>query len=193
MIFLLTILLFISIFVGGILLCFWSPVVFQFMKEGNSSDFLEKKNLEVLWTLLPFLILIIVGVYSLHLLYHTDVTSKQIIDKKKIKIIGHQWYWTYDYDLKTKDCRWPETKDHFVYDRYMLKDQDLILGRFRKLTVDKPLVIKINHVYNIRTTSRDVIHSFSIPNLGIKIDRVPGRLKETKFLSLNTGVFFWCM
>jgi len=57
------------------------------MKEGNSSDFLEKKNLEVLWTLLPFLILIIVGVYSLHLLYHTDVTSKQIIDKKRLRLL----------------------------------------------------------------------------------------------------------
>jgi len=77
-----------------------------------------------------------------------------------------------------------------AYDSYMIKTKDLKIGKFRKLEVDKPIVIHPWRLYTFITTSSDVIHSFSLPTLGIKLDSVPGRLKETKTLALLRGIYF---
>jgi len=160
-------------------------------KFGNSLDFLERKKLEIYWTLLPFLILIVIGVYSLKILYHADVASMYPPRRaKKIKIIGRQWYWRYNYFLKMEIAKRKFRSAILAYDSYMLNLESSNLKSFRKLEVDKPLVMQSWCLYKIITTSSDVIHSFSLPSLGLKLDSVPGRLKEIKTMLLQPGVYY---
>jgi len=189
--FLLYILIFISIFVGGVLLCFWVTIFFQNLNFGSSLDFLEKKKLEVFWTILPFIILIIIGYFSLTLLYHCDHGCFRPPRRgNKLKVVGRQWYWSYNYFIKMRIKRRHFRSKYLSYDSYLTKLKDLKLGSFRNLEVDKPLVLNLWTLYKIITTSSDVIHSFSIPVLGLKIDSVPGRLKEVKTMALITGTYF---
>jgi heme/copper-type cytochrome/quinol oxidase subunit 2 len=189
--FLLLNLIFISIFVGGVLVFFWRGVFFRSLKFGSSLDFLEKKKLEVFWTLFPFLILIVIGIYSLHILYHADVASIHPPRRgKKIKVIGRQWYWSYNYLLTMKLKRRKFRSATLNYNSYMINLKEIQNGNFRNLEVDKPLVMNLWSLYSIITTSSDVIHSFSLPTLGIKIDSVPGRLNEMKTMPLISGVYY---
>jgi len=189
--FLLFNLIFISIFVAGVLIFFWIGVLFSKFNFGSSLDFLEKKKLEVFWTLFPFLILIVIGIYSLHILYHSDVSSMHPPRRgNKLKVVGRQWYWSYKYFLSMKLRQRKFNSAILAYNSYMINLDEIQNGNFRKLEVDKPLVMNLWCLYKIITTSSDVIHSFSLPTLGVKLDYVPGRLKEIKTMALNPGVYY---
>jgi len=121
--------------------------------------------LEVVWTMIPVVILIIIGIPSLKLLFFME---KDQDAKMTVKAIGHQWYWSYEY---------PEHK--IAFDSYMIEEKDLKPGQIRLLSVDNPIIVPINTTVRILIASQDVLHSFAVPSLGIRKDAVPGRVNET--------------
>jgi cytochrome c oxidase subunit 2 len=165
----------ISVFV--LLLLFW--VVFRYRRGANPTPSRNAHNttLEIVWTLVPVLILVLIAIPSIHLLArqydppHADVT---------VKAIGNQWYWSYEYP------------DHGVtFDSNMLPDAEArARGEPRQLAADYRMVVPVGAVVKVITTSNDVIHSFGVPAFWIKIDAVPGRLNETWFRAERPGVYY---
>lgn len=142
--------------------------------------------LEIVWTLLPCFILIVIAVPSFILLYSLD----EVVDAPFIiKIIGYQWYWVYEYPIILSSNS-PEVF-HVVYESFMKPKEELTdLMPLRLLEVDMPLVVP--HSVNVRlvVTAKDVIHSFAIPALGIKIDAIPGRLNQVTVHIKSPGIFY---
>jgi cytochrome c oxidase subunit 2 len=152
--------------------------------------------LEIIWTIVPIIILIIIAIPSLNLLYFIENPSGFNFNSIacSIMIIGHQWYWSYEFiraikdDTSSIDQILVESKQ---FDSYLLNIDDIISNRgIRLLDVDLPLLIPSNSTIYFNITSSDVLHSWAIPSLGIKVDAVPGRLS----LSINTirssGIFY---
>uniref|UniRef100_A0A1X9ZNR8 Cytochrome c oxidase subunit 2 n=1 Tax=Decemunciger sp. AB-2017 TaxID=1980157 RepID=A0A1X9ZNR8_9ANNE len=142
-----------------------------------SRFFSEAQVIEFVWTVLPALVLLLLAFPSLYLLYSMD---ELLSPAMTLKTIGHQWYWSYEYsDIS-----------NLSFDSYMKPDSNLNTGEFRLLEVDHRTILPIN--LNIRTivTAADVIHSWAIPVLGVKVDAVPGRLNQISFLALRVGVFY---
>nr|AML26592.1 cytochrome c oxidase subunit II [Scolytinae sp. BMNH 1274713] len=138
---------------------------------------LEGQIIEMIWTILPAMILVIIALPSLRLLYILDENVNPLIT---VKTIGHQWYWSYEYsDYK-----------NIEFDSYMLPLNELKQSSFRLLDVDNRLILPYNTQIRILTTSTDVIHSWTIPSLGVKIDSVPGRLNQTNLIINRTGLLF---
>nr|AOY39983.1 cytochrome c oxidase subunit 2 [Scolytinae sp. BMNH 1040174] len=138
---------------------------------------LEGQTIEMIWTILPAMILIIIAMPSLRLLYILDENLNPMIS---IKTIGHQWYWSYEYsDYK-----------NIEFDSYMIPSNELKQSTFRLLDVDNRLIIPFNTQVRIITTSTDVIHSWAVPSLGVKIDSVPGRLNQTNLMINRSGLLF---
>lgn len=132
--------------------------------------------IEIFWTIIPMLILLFLALPSLHLLYLTDETIDPVFS---IKVIGHQWYWRYEYrDFYKKDF------DSYIVNNF--QDKDL----FRLLDVDNYLVVPIRCQLRFLVSAIDVIHSFTIPSLGIKVDAVPGRINQIGVFIRRVGVFF---
>ena len=102
-----------------------------------------------------------------------------------IKVVGHQWYWSYEYSDYIN-----VSGESIEFDSYMIPDSDLELGQFRLLDVDNRVVIPTDTHIRFIVTGADVIHSFAVPSLGLKIDAVPGRLNQTSMLAERTGVFY---
>jgi cytochrome c oxidase subunit 2 len=119
---------------------------------------------------------------SLELLYFSEEVSRKEI-KTKVKIIGHQWYWRYESNLFKKGSL-------LNYDSYIVNLEDLNLGSFRKCEVDKPLVLKCNNSKRLLITSADSIHSWAVPEFGVKVDAIPGRLNQVSFLNNEVGRFY---
>lgn len=137
---------------------------------------------EIIWTLTPALILVTIAFPSFKLLYLID----EVIDPAlTVKVVGHQWYWSYEYG----DYADQEGKT-INYDSYMINEDDLKLGEFRLLEVDNRLVIPVNTHVRVIVTGADVIHSWAIPSLGIKLDAIPGRLNQTNLLTYREGVYY---
>jgi len=143
-------------------------VSFRFSAKRNPNPTTTAHNtvLEVLWTAIPIVILVIIAIPSFRLLYQQEKNENYDMT---VKIIGHQWYWEYEYP------------DHgnFYFESYMVQDEDLKEGDLRLLTVDNPLVIPANKNIQILITAGDVLHSWAVPSMGLKTDAVPGRLNET--------------
>lgn len=138
--------------------------------------------LEIIWTITPALILVTIAFPSFKLLYLID----EVIDPAiTIKVVGHQWYWSYEYS----DYVDQEGKT-INYDSYMIREEDLNVGDLRLLEVDNRLVVPVNTHVRVIITAADVIHSWSIPSLGIKLDAIPGRLNQTNLLAYREGVFY---
>nr|YP_010528138.1 cytochrome c oxidase subunit II [Cimbex luteus]QPM99414.2 cytochrome c oxidase subunit II [Cimbex luteus]UXW64279.1 cytochrome c oxidase subunit II [Cimbex luteus] len=136
---------------------------------------LNKQNIEIIWTVLPMLMLIFIALPSIHLLYLMDGVSNPILT---IKSIGHQWYWMYEYsDFK-----------NIEFDSYMNKD--IKINSFRVLDVDNNLILPTNTHLRMLITSTDVIHSWAMPALGKKIDAIPGRLNQINLLINQPGILF---
>lgn len=147
----------------------------------------HRKFLEWVWTCLPALILLLLLYPSLILLYCYD---RPYITKPYLtfKAIGHQWYWSYEYsDFVTST---DQEIDHIKFDSYMLHQEDLGLGVFRLLEVDRRIVLPIGICARLITTSSDVLHSWAVPALGVKIDAVPGRLNQFWIVSDRPGTFY---
>lgn len=135
--------------------------------------------LEIIWTIIPAIILILIALPSLKLLYLMDEVMDPALT---IKAIGHQWYWSYEYsDYQTETLE---------FDSYMVPTSDLNKGDFRLLEVDNRLVVPINTHVRVLVTGADVLHSFAVPALAIKMDAVPGRLNQTGFFIKRPGVFY---
>ena len=132
--------------------------------------------LEVAWTVIPIVILVVISVTSLKLLYFMDKTHNP---EMTLKVTGHQWYWQYEY---------PDNGG-FTFDSFMVADDELKEGQPRLLTVDEEVVLPINTDIRILVASDDVIHNWSVPSFGIKIDLLPGRINETWVRITREGIF----
>nr|CDG50892.1 cytochrome c oxidase subunit II [Hormathia digitata] len=135
--------------------------------------------LEIVWTIVPAIILVLIAFPSLKLLYLMDEVMDPALT---IKAIGHQWYWSYEYsDYQTETLE---------FDSYMVPSSDLNKGDFRLLEVDNRLVVPINTHVRVLVTGADVLHSFAVPALAVKMDAVPGRLNQTGFFIKRPGIFY---
>ena len=132
--------------------------------------------IEVLWTVVPVLILVTIAVPSFRLLFFQLNMPKADLT---LKATGKQWFWSYSY---------PDSKIEF--DSLMVQDKDLKAGQPRLLTVDNELVVPVNKIVHVLTTGADVIHAFAVPAFGIKIDAIPGRINETWFKAEREGVYY---
>nr|AGR28003.1 cytochrome c oxidase subunit II [Mecinus peterharrisi]AGR28004.1 cytochrome c oxidase subunit II [Mecinus peterharrisi]AGR28005.1 cytochrome c oxidase subunit II [Mecinus peterharrisi]AGR28006.1 cytochrome c oxidase subunit II [Mecinus peterharrisi]AGR28007.1 cytochrome c oxidase subunit II [Mecinus peterharrisi] len=138
---------------------------------------LEGQLIETIWTIIPAAILILVALPSLRLLYILDEINNPLMT---IKVIGHQWFWSYEYS----------DYSNLNFDSYMIPDNTYNESNFRLLDVDSRMVIPYNSQIRIIVSSMDVIHSWTIPSLGVKIDATPGRLNQTNFNINRTSLFF---
>nr|QAU54041.1 cytochrome oxidase subunit 2 [Aquilonastra batheri] len=139
--------------------------------------FLEGQSLETIWTIIPAIILIFIALPSLQLLYLMDEVNNPFLT---IKAIGHQWYWSYEY----ADYR------EIEFDSYMIPTSDLNTGNPRLLEVDNRLTLPAQTPIRALISSADVLHSWAIPSLGIKMDAVPGRLNQVNFFISRCGLFY---
>nr|YP_010620904.1 cytochrome c oxidase subunit II [Anaplecta omei]WAX39196.1 cytochrome c oxidase subunit II [Anaplecta omei] len=138
---------------------------------------LEGQMIEIAWTIAPAIILIFIAVPSLRLLYLMDEINNPSIT---LKTIGHQWYWSYEYSDFNK----------IEFDSYMIPQPDNKINEFRLLDVDNRATLPLNSFIRMIITAEDVLHSWTIPSLGIKADATPGRLNQTSFLINRPGVFY---
>lgn len=160
----------ITTFVGFLISSiFWNKSINRFM--------LENQTIELIWTTIPALILIFIALPSLQLLYLLDDTTNPIIT---IKTIGHQWYWRYEYSDFLQ----------LEFDSYIVPSDTLEPSRFRLLDVDNRTVLPINAQIRVIITAADVIHSWTVPSLGVKADAVPGRLNQVRFITNRPGLFY---
>nr|YP_010987626.1 cytochrome c oxidase subunit II [Oxytelus finitimus]WON66045.1 cytochrome c oxidase subunit II [Oxytelus finitimus] len=148
-----------------------------FFNKFNYRYLLEGQSIEIIWTLMPAIILIFIALPSLRLLYLLDEINNPSIT---IKAIGHQWYWSYEYT----------DFSNIEFDSYMIPSNELLMHSFRLLDVDNRMIIPFNTQIRLLVTSEDVIHSWTIPSLNIKIDATPGRLNQVSLFNNRTGVFF---
>ena len=154
---------------------------FRASKNPTPSKTTHHNTLEIIWTIVPVIILLIIGVPSIKLLKRMEITTNA---EMTVKVTGNQWYWTYEYPSDKNDG------NSFNFDSYMIEEKDLKEGQFRLLDVDHPLVVPINKVVKILVTATDVLHSFAVPSLGIKKDAVPGRMNETWIKISKPGTYY---
>ena len=165
----------ITLFVTGLLA--W--VIYRYNATRNPVPTRTSHNtvIEILWTVIPVLILVVIAIPSFRLVYYLDRTPDPELT---IKVTGHQWYWEYTY---------PD-KNNIDFSSYIIPDDQLKAGQLRLLTVDNELVVPVGKNIRVLTTSGDVIHSFFIPALGVQRYAIPGRTIETWFRADKPGVFY---
>lgn len=171
--------------VGIVVFVCWvlARCVFFFNRDVNPipQRFVHGTTLEIVWTCTPALILIMVAIPSFSLLYSMD----EVIDPvMTLKVIGHQWYWSYEYsDNEFSD-------EPLAFESYMVQEDDLEKGQFRLLEVDNRVVVPTNTHIRVIITASDVLHCWAIPSLGLKLDACPGRLNQTSMFIKRAGVFY---
>ena len=149
---------------------------FRESRNPNPSKTTHNVAIEVLWTLIPCLILIVMAVPSFKILYSQDTIPKADVT---IKAIGYQWYWGYEY---------PD--ENIIFDSYMIEDKDLLPGQPRLLAVDNEVIVPVNKVVKVLITANDVLHAWALPAFGVKRDAMPGRVNETWFKADRVGTFY---
>nr|AVW86114.1 cytochrome c oxidase subunit 2 [Melaenis sp. YZ-2018] len=137
----------------------------------------EAQEIETIWTILPAIILLFLALPSLRLLYLMDEVTDPSFT---LKTIGHQWYWSYEYS----------DFSNIEFDSYMTPTEDLTAGQFRLLEVDNRAVLPMQTEIRILVTAADVIHSWTVPSLGVKVDAIPGRLNQLGVYISRPGVFY---
>tara|TARA_B100000787_G_C16124025_1_gene264083 strand:- start:68 stop:835 length:768 start_codon:yes stop_codon:yes gene_type:complete len=155
--------------------------LFSSQRNKTPSKVVHGTVIELVWTILPSFILITIAIPSFALLYSMD----EIIDPAiTLKVIGHQWYWSYEYsDYNSSE------EDTIGFDSYMIAEDDLELGQLRLLEVDNRVVLPVNTHIRVLITSTDVVHAWAIPSLGIKCDAYPGRLNQVNTFIKLEGIF----
>nr|ABM53854.1 cytochrome oxidase subunit II [Pseudomops sp. 2 DJGI-2006] len=138
---------------------------------------LEGNMIEVAWTIAPAIILIFIALPSLRLLYLMDEINSPAIT---LKTIGHQWYWSYEYSDFMK----------VEFDSYMIQQDEMNINSFRLMDVDNRATLPVNTFIRIIITATDVLHSWTVPSLGVKADATPGRLNQTSFLINRPGILY---
>jgi len=162
------------------------------IKSLYSVDLSHNTAIEVIWTLIPSFILLLIAIPSFTLLYAFETFMDSNIS---IKVVGHQWYWSYECvtRLKALPLFWENysfKNIKILFDSYMLETEDLKPLELRLLDVTNPLVIPINTYIKLYVTASDVIHSWAVPSLGVKIDSLPGRLNEVMCFINRIGRFY---
>jgi cytochrome c oxidase subunit 2 len=149
--------------------------------------FTHANLLEIIWTLIPSIVLLLIAIPSFALLYSLDEYAEPALT---LKIIGHQWYWSYEYADYYQDIKGSLSFKCFNFDSYMIPTNDLIKGSFRLLEVDNRVLLPIDNHVRLLVTSADVLHSWAVPSFGIKVDACPGRLTETSLFIKREGVYY---
>nr|ABB83948.1 cytochrome oxidase II [Simulium parnassum] len=166
----LLILIMITILVGYLMfMLFFNKFTNRFLLHGQT--------IEIIWTILPAIVLMFIALPSLRILYLLDEINNPAIT---LKTIGHQWYWSYEYSDFL----------NLEFDSYMIPTNELETNGFRLLDVDNRIVLPMNTQIRILVTAADVLHSWTVPALGVKVDGTPGRLNQTNFLMNRPGLFF---
>ena len=151
-------------------------------KNPITHHFSHGATIELVWTISPALFLIAMAFPSFKLLYLTDEVYSPSMT---IKAVGHQWYWSYEYsDFLNEDG------ESIEFDSYMIPESDLEDGQLRLLDVDNNVVIPVDTNIRFIVTGQDVIHSFAVPSLGMKVDGIPGRLNQTAPIAEREGLFY---
>lgn len=138
---------------------------------------IESQGLELFWTIIPSFILIFIGLPSIRLLYLLDEVYNPAIT---IKTIGHQWYWSYEYSDFI----------NLEFDSYIIPSNEIRINIFRLIDVDNRIIVPLNSQVRTLITAADVLHSWTVPRMGIKADAVPGRLNQVNFYTNRPGLFF---
>jgi cytochrome c oxidase subunit II len=155
-----------------------ATVMIRFNARANPTPARTTHNtvIELIWTIVPIIILVAIAVPSFRLLFlQLDVPKPDLT----VKVTGKQWYWSYAY---------PDD-GNFEFDSNLVAEKDLKPGQLRLLTVDNEMVVPVNKIVHVLVTGADVIHSFTVPSFGIRIDAVPGRLNDTWFKATTEGTF----
>ena len=171
---LLPIIIAITVFV--LFLMLYACVRFRASANPNPSKRTHNVTVEILWTLIPCLILIVMAVPSFKILYKQDTIPKADVT---VKAVGYQWYWGYEY---------PD--ENIIFDSYMVETKDLKENQPRLLTVDHEVVVPVNKVVKVLITANDVLHAWALPSFGVKRDAVPGRINETWFKAEKVGTYY---
>ena len=151
-------------------------VRFRASRNPNPSKRTHNVLVEIVWTLVPCLILIVMAVPSFKVLYSQDAIPKADVT---IKAIGYQWYWGYEY---------PD--ENIIFDAYMIEEKDLKEGQPRLLATDNVVVVPVNKVVKVLITANDVLHAWALPAFGVKRDAMPGRVNETWFKAEKVGTYY---
>jgi cytochrome c oxidase subunit II len=171
---LLVVIISIVIFVMGLLL--WVMVRYRESANPVPSKLSHNTTIEVLWTIVPVLILVIIAIPSFRLLFaQFDFPKPDVV----VKATGKQWYWSYEY---------PD--DKLSFDSYPVDEKDLKPGQLRNLAVDNEVVVPVNKVVQVLITGADVIHQWAVPAFGSRADAIPGRVNRTWFLAKEQGVYY---
>nr|QLY89653.1 cytochrome c oxidase subunit 2 [Lype reducta] len=166
-----------TMFYLSIITIFIMYIMIKMMSNNLINTYLiENQFVEMIWTIIPSIFLINIALPSLQLIYMIDEINYPSIT---LKIIGHQWYWSYEYSDFNK----------INFDSYMIKNNDQ-LSNFRLLDTDTQFILPYNSQIRLLTTSSDVIHAWTIPSLGVKADAMPGRLNQMSFLINRPGIYF---
>jgi cytochrome c oxidase subunit 2 len=171
----------ISLFVLALLI--WIVVRYNKKANPNPAKFSHNTLIEIIWTVIPVLILVVIAVFSLRLLKDfNDMPQADVV----VKVTGNQWYWTYDYpELGVSDL-----ESRLLPEAGKDPATAKAAGVLYLLDVDNELVVPVNKVVHIQTTATDVIHSFTVPAFRIKMDAVPGRLNNTWFKATKPGTYY---
>ena len=166
----------ITLLVLGLLI--W--IIVRYNKKANPvpAKFSHNTTVEVIWTLVPVLILMVIAIFSFRLLFHYNDMPKPYMT---VKATGYQWYWGYEY---------PDQKISEIVSLPLTKEQADAKKVPYLLAADKAMVVPVNQVVRVQVTGADVIHAFALPAFGLKTDAIPGRLNETWFKAEKTGVYY---
>nr|YP_009350964.1 cytochrome c oxidase subunit II [Mirocapritermes connectens]AQP28224.1 cytochrome c oxidase subunit 2 [Mirocapritermes connectens]AQP28867.1 cytochrome c oxidase subunit 2 [Mirocapritermes sp. 2 TB-2017]AQP30702.1 cytochrome c oxidase subunit 2 [Mirocapritermes sp. 1 TB-2017] len=143
----------------------------------TSRFILEGQMIETVWTIAPAIILVFIAIPSLRLLYLMDEIHNPVMT---LKAVGHQWYWSYEYSDFTK----------LEFDSYMIQQEDQQINTFRLLDTDNRIVLPMNSPIRLIVTAADVLHSWTVPSLGVKTDATPGRLNQISFSINRPGLLY---
>ena len=178
----------------GVFVSWMIVIVFYLFDEKTSpkaQKFSHDSLLETFWTIVPAIILLFISIPSFALLYSLDELINPLIT---LKIIGHQWYWSYEYsDYFLGNVESPQDENlegRLNFDSYMIATSDLTRGALRLLEVDNRSVLPISTHIRLIVTAADVLHSWAVPSFGIKIDACPGRLSQGSLFIKREGVYY---
>ncbi len=164
----------IVLFVMGLLA--WVMIRYRESAHPVPSRLSHNTTLEVLWTIVPVLVLVLIAIPSFRLLFHQfDFPKPDVV----VKATGKQWYWSYEY---------PDAK--VAFDCYPVEDKDLKPGQLRNLSVDNEMVVPVNKVVQVLITGGDVIHQWVVPSFGSRADGIPGRINRTWFIAKEPGIYY---
>jgi cytochrome c oxidase subunit 2 len=159
-------------------------IIFYNSEANKESEmFTHSTPLEIIWTIIPAVVLMVIAVPSFALLYSLD---EMVEPGLTLKVIGHQWYWSYEYS----DYLNFEGSESLNFDSYMLPFDDLTKGNLRLLEVDNRILLPINTHIRVIVSAADVLHSWAVPSFGIKVDACPGRINQMSMFIKREGVYY---